>query len=71
MKQHHQHSHDKQAKREHTAGERRPRKGVHRDWRFWVAVLLMLAAMGAYVATMDEALVPGGQVDAEMPADAV
>jgi hypothetical protein len=30
----------------------------------------MLAAMGAYVATMDEALVPGGQVGAEMPADA-
>jgi hypothetical protein len=70
MSQHQHHSHDKQARHQRSAGQTGSRKGVHRDWRFWVAVLLMLAAMGAYVATMDEALVPGGQVGAEMPADA-
>jgi hypothetical protein len=46
------------------------KRGIHRDWRFWVAVLLMLGAMGVYVATMDESVGPGGQVEQSMPADA-
>jgi hypothetical protein len=45
-----------------------PKKGFHRDWRFWVAVILMLGAMGMYVATMDEALGPGQQAGEEVPA---
>jgi len=47
-----------------------PKRGIHRDWRLWAVVVLMLAAMGAYVATMDEAILPGGQIEAEVPADA-
>jgi hypothetical protein len=46
-----------------------PRKpSFHRDWRFWVAVLLMLGAMAAYVATMDEAIRPGGKAGQPVPA---
>jgi len=45
-----------------------PRRGLHRKWQFWVAVLLMLAAMGAYVASMDESLQPGGGEGPPMPA---
>ena len=29
---------------------------LHKDWRLWVAVILMLAAVLIYVLTLDEAL---------------
>jgi hypothetical protein len=31
---------------------------LHQDWRFIVAVVLMLIAMVVYVLTLDEAVVP-------------
>ena len=36
-------------------------RGVHKDWRLWVVVGLMLLAMLTYVMTMDEAVRPGGR----------
>ncbi len=30
------------------------KKGIHKDWRAWVALVLMLGAMAAYVLSMDE-----------------
>jgi hypothetical protein len=36
-----------------------PKKGLHQDWRFIVAVVLMLIAMIVYVLTLDDAVVPG------------
>jgi hypothetical protein len=36
-----------------------PKKKIHQDWRFIVAVVLMLIAIFVYVATMDDAIVPG------------
>jgi hypothetical protein len=30
----------------------------HKDWRVWLAVLLMLAAILSYVLTLDESIVP-------------
>jgi hypothetical protein len=60
---HHSHDHDE---RSNTGANRG--KGIHRDWRLWTAVVLMLGAMAIYVATMDEALVPGVGVEAEVPA---
>lgn len=30
------------------------KKGIHKDWRAWVALLLMLGAMTAYVLSFDE-----------------
>ena len=62
---HHSHEHHKHNDRDSGRG-----KGIHRDWRLWAAVALMLGAMAIYVATMDEALVPGGGVEAEVPAAA-
>ncbi|QDV85828.1 hypothetical protein [Planctomycetes bacterium TBK1r] len=40
------------------------KKAIHTDWRAWAAVALMLAAMAAYVLSLDEAIGPqgGGQV---------
>lgn len=35
-------------------------KHLHRDWRLWVAIALMLAAMFMYVLSNDESLQPGG-----------
>ena len=34
-------------------------KRAHRDWRFWVAVMLMLLAMTFFVMTDNLALLPG------------
>ena len=66
MAKHNEHGHEhKHHEHGETTGKKRP---IHHDWRFWVAVVLMLAAMGAYVASMDEALQPGGNVGQEMPA---
>ena len=33
-----------------------PRKQLHKDWRIWVAVGLMLAAVLIYVLTLDDSL---------------
>ncbi len=52
----------------HSAGHKRG--GIHRDWRFWTAVVLMLAAMAVYVLSFDESLEPGGQISPEVPAAA-
>ncbi len=41
----------------------------HRDWRVYVAVVLMLIAMVVYLATMDEALAPIAPADQPVPAD--
>jgi hypothetical protein len=43
-------------------------KRVHRDWRAWVVVLMMLAAMAAYVLSDNEALRPGGGAKPSTPA---
>ena len=52
----HDHQHSPHA---HHGHEPPKKRGIHHDWRFWTAVILMLAAMGIYVATMDEAIGPG------------
>ena len=40
----------------------------HRDWRPWVAVILMLAAMVGYVLSDDESLRPASRGSNRMPA---
>jgi hypothetical protein len=30
----------------------------HKDWRVWVALLLMLAAILTYVVTLDDSIIP-------------
>lgn len=43
----HHHSH---------SGKGQSRKELHKDWRMWVAVVLMLAAIVIYVLTLDDSL---------------
>ena len=64
----HEHSQHKNHHHEHKA----PKKKLHHDWRFWVVVpaILALISMVIYVATVDEALVPGEPVQEEVPAAA-
>jgi hypothetical protein len=31
---------------------------AHRDWRFWIALILMLAAMGIYIISDNLAFLP-------------
>ncbi len=47
------HKQDKHKKKEHTHMVE-TKKGIHKDWRAWVALVLMLGAMAAYVLSMDE-----------------
>lgn len=47
QKNKHDHEHDR-------------RRRLHRDWRVWAIVGLMLAAMFIYVLSDDESLQPGG-----------
>ena len=39
--------------KENTSGRK-----LHRDWRMWAIVLLMLGCMAIYLLTMDESVVP-------------
>jgi len=34
------------------------RRKWHKDWRTWLAVLLMLVAMARYVLSLDDSMVP-------------
>lgn len=34
-------------------------RGLHKDWRTWAVIALMLAAIGTYVLTLDDAVQPG------------
>jgi hypothetical protein len=55
---HEQHVHDHQAEKK--------KMQLHKDWRAWLVVLLMLGGMFMYIATLDEADGPGGQAQPAM-----
>jgi hypothetical protein len=57
---HHDHSHP-----QHKQGG-----GLHKDWRAWTVVVLMLAAMAAYILSVDESVEPGEPDQAQVPAAA-
>ena len=44
--------------------------GLHKDWRTWLVIGLMLAAIGAYVMTLDESIQPGSAAQGGIPATA-
>jgi hypothetical protein len=35
-------------------------RGAHKDWRVWVVIIVMLAAIGTYVFTLDDSIQAGG-----------
>jgi hypothetical protein len=38
--------------------EKEGRRNLHKDWRVWLGVALMLAAMAVYVLSLDDSVVP-------------
>jgi hypothetical protein len=42
--------------------------GLHKDWRTWLVIGLMLAAIGTYVLTLDDSIQP--PVQGGLPATA-
>lgn len=60
----HQHEHAKGHQHEHPSKN----QGLHKDWRTWAVVLLMLVAMAAYVFSLDEEIVPGEPPGERAPA---
>jgi hypothetical protein len=55
MTEHH-HDHRDSQKHTHRANQKPHRRGLHKDWRLWVTVSLMLAALLIYVLTLDDSL---------------
>jgi hypothetical protein len=45
-------------------------KRAHRDWRFWIAVFFIFAALAVYVFSDDLALVPRGGPSQPQPSTA-
>jgi hypothetical protein len=59
MEEHKHHHHPDEGPHPKADPDRVPYwKRAHRDWRFWVAVCFLFAAIAVYVVTVDLALVP-------------
>jgi hypothetical protein len=41
------------------ARKKSPLLSLHKDWRIWIVIGLMLAAMVIYVVTLDDSMEPG------------
>lgn len=65
MNQQHKHDHNGHGHHEHHPPKS---KALHKDWRAWLVIGLMLAAMVAYVLSDDESLQPGLPPGEQMPA---
>jgi len=58
----------------HKDSRERKRRKLHKDWRTWAVVALMLAAIGIYCLTLDDSIElsaqsgRGGQVSTTAPA---
>ena len=63
----HDHDHNQHGHHNHQTHPN-AKKPIHHDWKFWVAIVLMLAAMGAYIMSDDESLQPGGGEGPAVPA---
>jgi hypothetical protein len=51
-----------------TEKQKRKDRALHKDWRTWAVVLLMVGAMAIYVLTLDDSMVPGRHPPAPTPA---
>ncbi|MGC2638677.1 MAG: hypothetical protein WA294_15955 [Acidobacteriaceae bacterium] len=64
-------THTHHEKGPHLAGGKKDRPywmRAHRDWRFWVAVFCIAAALFVYITTVDLSMVPGRRHHATVPA---
>jgi hypothetical protein len=58
MNQHHDHSGHHHHNHEGHHHEEKPGRQFHKDWRIWLAVVVLLVALGIYVLTNGEVLRP-------------
>jgi hypothetical protein len=42
-------------------------RSLHKDWRLWIAVALMLVAILTYVFTLDDSVIPVVTTDKPLP----
>ena len=63
----HEHQHDHSGHHNHQTHPKKVRP-IHHDWKFWVAILLMLSGMLLYLMSDDESLQPGGVEGPPAPA---
>jgi ABC-type nickel/cobalt efflux system permease component RcnA len=61
----HNHKHSHSEKHEHNHNNKFGIRNLHKDWRTWIVVGAMLAAMAAYVLTLDDSVVPGARPAAQ------
>lgn len=54
-------THENTHEHEHHEHHHATKRGLHKDWRAWLLVFLMLAAMFAYVMSDNESLQFGGR----------
>ena len=54
----HNHKHSELHRQEKRDEGESSSKKLHKDWRVWLAVGIMLAAMIMYVLTLDDSIVP-------------
>ena len=64
----HNHEHAGAGKHAHQHKEKTGIRNLHKDWRTWVAVGLMLAAIAIYVLTLDDSVVPVAQTTTQSQA---
>ncbi len=57
MEKHSHHHSGSEANREEKR-EKRRRRQLHKDWRTWLVIAVMLAAIGIYVLTLDDSIQP-------------
>jgi hypothetical protein len=67
----HSHHHTHKQGEENHGTNKFLRPGLHKDWRTWVVLGLMLAAISIYVVTLDDAVQPDSAPQKEVPAAAV
>ena len=64
---HHDHKHEHHGDK-HQHRSKGKSKGIHKDWRTWTVIVLMLGAILIYVFSDNESLQPGGEAGEGMPA---
>ncbi len=65
----HHHTHKQNAEKHKSDNFLQP--GLHKDWRTWVVIGLMLAAIGIYVLTLDDSVQLGNATQPGVPAAVV
>ena len=66
----HGHKHSHESKADEPSRPKFYLSGLHRDWRTWLVLAIMLAAIATYVLTLDESIQPGSAAPGGLPAAA-